>query len=160
MTWNRITITVTSQVGVGSTFHVTLPAVAVTNSQTVGDLLAESVIPSPDGVEAPNAPDWSLDQLDETARARLPELYDLLSAEAELVSTLRSTMSINEIGEFAERMEILGEECDVPPLVAWAQDLGKGADMFDTNRLVNTFESYDRLLQAIESGARKPTRMD
>ena len=105
--------------------------------------------PSPSREEEPKA--WSLEALDAEARARLPELVEILESRQETCETLRNTMSINDIEDFANLNRETGTEYRYPPLLFWGERLGGQAEMFDLEGLSATLASYPDLIQNIKS---------
>jgi len=130
----------------------------VSKADLVGELarllphsLAETASqgPSPSREEEPKA--WSLEALDAEARARLPELVEILESRQETCETLRNTMSINDIEAFANLNRETGTEYRYPPLLFWGERLGGQAEMFDLDGLSATLVSYPDLIQNIKS---------
>jgi len=64
---------------------------------------------------------------------------------------LRETMTINEIEEFADRMQILGGEYGYPPLASWGENLQTQASMFQLDALPKTMDGYLQLIESIKS---------
>lgn len=97
------TISLTSQMGVGSTFIVTIVGVKVIDKQAVGDvILAEG--PSDETTSAEGVGESPAEPLSPEAEAGLPELAQLLVQEQEHCADLARSLTINEVEAFADRM--------------------------------------------------------
>jgi len=76
-------------------------------------------VDSEERVETTLTDAWSPGSLSPDELARLPELVDLLEGELRTEwEALRATMTINEIEDFANRMQTLGKEYGYPPLAS------------------------------------------
>ncbi len=82
---------------------------------------------------------------------RLPELADLLDGHDGNCRGLIKSLSINEIGAFADDMTKTGTEFGYVPLVNWASKLKGQSDMFDLAGMRRTLENYVSVVANIRS---------
>jgi signal transduction histidine kinase/CheY-like chemotaxis protein len=83
---------------------------------------------------------------DETV-ARLPDLIQVLENETELVAELISTQTINDIEDFAGRMQQTATEFAYPPLQVWADQLIEESAMFDMDAMPRTLAQFATLIE-------------
>ncbi|MBT4099800.1 MAG: hypothetical protein HOM68_23590 [Gemmatimonadetes bacterium] len=88
-------------------------------------------------------------ELDLGAVKRLPILVESLETEIEVVTELSSTLTINEIEDFAERMGTLGKEHGYTALVSWSARLAKSADQFDMDGMLHELHEYPTLIESV-----------
>ncbi|MBT3341596.1 MAG: response regulator [Gemmatimonadetes bacterium] len=79
----------------------------------------------------------------------LPILIESLEAKRGVVAELSSTLTINEIEDFAVQMEALGKEHSYPPLVSWGQRLAECATGFDMDGISRELNEYSLLVEGI-----------
>ncbi len=119
-------VDVTSEVGVGSSFKVTVQSVEVIDPSTVAELEAGDDASTAELTEA-----WASEDLTDEARRRLPDLLSFLEAQTTTCEELTSTLTINEVEHFASAMTEKGAEHHYPPLTVWATRLSRQAETFD-----------------------------
>ena len=137
-------LSVTSQLGVGSTFHVILRGVEVADGMTLGDLETEKGSPTEQTTEAA----WSPTDLTDEARSRLPLLVDYMKSQVEICADLSLTLTLNEIDAFAKTMIEHGDGHDYPPLRAWGARLARQSDAFDMDGVAESLTIYSQLVDA------------
>jgi signal transduction histidine kinase len=143
------TITVTSQVGVGSTFRISLNGVRVVDRQTIGEAADAHAGETAD--EEPSSSDATAkDDLSPDDRARLAEV---LSQEKQSCSELAKTLSINEVEVFAARIQEIGQRFEHPPVVAWGEALLGQVDGFDIEGMTETLQAFDSLVEKVRPQA-------
>jgi CheY-like chemotaxis protein len=109
-------------------------------------------VDSEERVETTLTDAWSPGSLSPDELARLPELVDLLEGELRTEwEALRATMTINEIEDFANRMQTLGKEYGYPPLASWGESMQTQASMFQLDALPRTMAEYPQLIERIRS---------
>ncbi len=86
------------------------------------------------------------EQLDDEVLARLPELAAKLKERRATARELATTLTINDIEEFAEEMKDFGERFGYPPLVSWSEKLTDAAGMFDMDAMTATLNTYEDLI--------------
>jgi len=145
------TISLTSQVDVGSTFRVALSGVTILDEEPIGrtvveDISAEEIADTADG----NA-EWSVEDLSPETRARLPELEQILAQEQDSCEGLADTLTINEVEDFADRMRQTAESFEYPPLLLWSERLLTQTADFDMDGIAQTLGSFDTLVEETRS---------
>jgi anti-sigma regulatory factor (Ser/Thr protein kinase) len=143
-------ITVTSEVDSGSTFHVTLDDVVVTDHTPIGEQTRVGASDEATGTaEEPSA--WSPDMLTDLARADLPELLVKLAGRESEAADLAETLTINEVDDFATWLKGLGDTFELQPLIVWADMLAQQTSMFEMDSMGDTLKSYPALLDEVRS---------
>ncbi|MBT3606303.1 MAG: response regulator [Candidatus Latescibacteria bacterium] len=95
----------------------------------------------------------ALDQQDVNAAiseetiVRLPDLIQRLGSEKELVGGLASTLTINDIEDFASRMQVMAAEFSYPPLQVWADHLVEQTMLFDMDGMAKTLAQFETLIE-------------
>jgi len=84
---------------------------------------------------------------EETASALAGKLKEKLDT----VEHLKTTLTINEIEDFAGAMSQLAEEYDYPPIAKWAEEVSDHASMFDIDGLTESLMGYEQLLRVLAS---------
>ena len=84
--------------------------------------------------------------VDELAIERLPELINKLESHKAKVEELSSTLTINEVEEFAGELRALGQEYGYPPLMSWGERLAQHAGSFEMDRMANALQHYPQLI--------------
>jgi len=59
-------------------------------------------------------------------------------------------MTINEIEDFASKMQSLGDDYGVSPLSDWATDLSSAVEMFDKDKVDASLGAYGDLIAALQ----------
>ena len=90
-------------------------------------------------------------KVDAAVREKLPELVEVLVEKKGVVDELASTLTINEIEQFAGEMEALGKEYGYPPLVSWGEELAQSAGSFDMDAMAKGLEGYPNLIDAVRA---------
>ena len=93
--------------------------------------------------------EWSHNEMDDAARSRLPELVRLLEQQRPVWEEISSTLTINDVEEFALRMQEVGIDFAYPPLEQWGRRLADQASMFDLAALPATLEEFSTLIDQI-----------
>ena len=161
-------ISVTSEVGKGSTFHVTLSDLSVASVSDVVDASEEQV--NPDAVTFGPA---TIPVVDDIAANRdvvsgylaadeggaeveatdLPGLVDALREQDSVWQELRQTQTINEIEAFGNAMSDLGQEHTCGALIEWGKTLANQAVMFDLAGMQETLEGFSAVTGELEAAA-------
>ena len=139
-----------SQVGVGSTFRVTLGRLRVVEESTVEGLALEATPGRAEEAEG-EAPDWRPTDLSEAARSRLPELVGQLEEMSAACDVLSHTLTINDVDAFADEVARLGEAGELPPVAEWGHRLAEQVEVFDMDGMRRTLESFAGLLHEIRA---------
>ena len=84
--------------------------------------------------------------VDELAIERLPELINKLESHKPKVEELSSTLTINEVEEFAGELRALGQEYGYPPLMSWGERLAQHAGSFEMDGMANALQQYPQLI--------------
>ena len=142
------TIEVESRVGEGSVFHVSLRGVEVADATPIGALVAEGEVDS----EPPLAGEssvWSASDTQEMARARLPELLRELEVQVSVCANLATTLTVNEVDDFAIAIQKLGGDFEVPPIVQWGERLAEQMSIFDMDAVAQSLSAFAQLVEEI-----------
>jgi two-component system, sensor histidine kinase and response regulator len=99
------------------------------------------------------AQDAAEPELGRVAVERLPALIESLEEDRDLVVTLSSTLTINDIEDFAARMDSLGKEHGYSPLVSWSERLAESARGFDMDGISRELHEYAPLIENARRGA-------
>ena len=91
------------------------------------------------------------EELDAAVVANLPELIEKLEGMTGRWEELSSTMTINEIEKFADKVKMLGEEYGYPPIVSWSEGLAEQAEMFELDEMAKTLTRYQDLIAQLRS---------
>lgn len=75
----------------------------------------------------------------------LPGLLDSLKDQTTRVAELQSTLTINEIEEFAAQMKDLGEHHRCQLLSHWSGELADAASMFDADQMAKLLSAFGNL---------------
>ena len=113
--------------------------------------VAESASPSAEPTQQEEPTAWSPDTLDAATLAKLPALLQTLEAVQGTWEELGITLAINEIEDFARRMQEVGTSYGYPPLVSWGERLGTQAELFDIDRLPHTLAEFPLMVQRLQS---------
>jgi len=97
------------------------------------------------------SPESALTELTGEALEKLPTLIEHLKEHQETSADLAHTQTINEVEDFAQHMQSLGEEYAYPPLVQWGEQLLLQATTFDLENMGKTLANYGRLIEEAES---------
>jgi signal transduction histidine kinase len=143
-------ISVTSQVGTGSTFHIILNEVSVVDGTPIGDQTRERSTDDSLASSEESAV-WSPESLTEAAREALPDLLAKMEEREATVASLAKTLTINEVDDFANWLQDLGNSCELTPVVQWADSLADQTAMFEIDRMGETLKSYPVLLDKVRS---------
>ncbi len=141
-------IMVSSEEGVGSTFHVLLPGVKVVDSTTLGDLQMEA--------EAAEAKEttvstWSPEDMSPEVKGRLPELVSALKSQRATCEELAATQTVNDVEAFANQMKATAEQYEYPPLEEWSEKLARQTAMFDMDGISASLGEFSSLIGETES---------
>ncbi len=139
-------ISVTSQVGVGSTFRVVLEGVEAADTVSLGELEAEALTEEAEE-RAREEVAWSVSDLTPEQLARLPELQTRLEEPGDICRRLAATLTINELEEFAVLMQALGEEYAYPPISSWGEKLATQTSLFDMDGIPGTLDEYPGIVE-------------
>ncbi len=90
-------------------------------------------------------------ELDAAVVAGFPELLEKLGEIMTTWEEVSSTMTINEIEEFADKVKMLGEEYGYPPLALWGEGLVEQAGMFELDGMAKTLARYPDLIAGLHS---------
>jgi len=104
--------------------------------------------------EVQDAEDVEQGELDPLVVERLPALIESLEGKRDVVAELQSTLTINEIEDFATEMEALGKEHGYPPLVSWSERLAENATGFDMNGIARELHEYAALIERVRRAGR------
>ncbi|OUC14828.1 MAG: hypothetical protein B0A82_10955 [Alkalinema sp. CACIAM 70d] len=89
--------------------------------------------------------------ISETVRQRLPELLQLLQQEQEEVwQILHQTLLINQLRDFATRLQEWAREYQYPPLQTYVSTLMDQLDRFDLVNLPNTIITFPKIVEQLE----------
>ena len=91
--------------------------------------------------------------LDALVIERLPELIEELESRMARVEELSSTLTINEVEEFAGEVRAFGEEYGYPPLLSWGERLAEQAGSFDMDGMVEALQHYPQLIADVKDRA-------
>ncbi|MFT5366957.1 MAG: signal transduction histidine kinase [Candidatus Latescibacterota bacterium] len=143
-------VSVTSQVYVGSTFHVVLDDVNVVDNTPIGDQTS----PTPSDVssgdfEAESATPTEV--LTDAIRARLPDLLVEMAGRESDAANLAETLTINDVEDFAAWLKGLADTSELSLLAQWADGLAQQTSMFEMENMADTLKSYPALLEEIRS---------
>ena len=94
---------------------------------------------------------WSPETLDPKTLERFPDLIRILESRRDTWVSLRETLTINEIEDFAIQMEKTGADFGYPPLKTWGRQLRSQSGMFDMDAMSKTLEDYPELIENIRS---------
>ncbi|MBT7859447.1 MAG: DUF4154 domain-containing protein [Gemmatimonadetes bacterium] len=86
------------------------------------------------------------DTFDPTAVTDLPALLGALEAEIDHVVELSSTLTLNEVEDFAAQMRALGARHQCAILQEWADQLMDATAMFDIDGMSQSLSSYSGML--------------
>ena len=79
----------------------------------------------------------------------LPALADALRLQVDRVDELASTLTINEIEDFATEMISLAVKHRFNPLEQWSEKLTDAAGMFDLDAMSLELDSFERLIDSL-----------
>jgi signal transduction histidine kinase/CheY-like chemotaxis protein len=95
----------------------------------------------------PSGPDLvEPDEMDSDAVGKLPALVDYLNDQKPRWEALQSTLTINEVEEFAEDMANQGTTYGYAPLVRWANQLHHHVTMFEMDELAESMKRFPEVL--------------
>jgi extradiol dioxygenase family protein len=84
--------------------------------------------------------------MDSDAVGKLPALVDYLNDQKPRWEALQSTLTINEVEEFAEDMANQGTTYGYAPLVRWANQLHHHVTMFEMDELAESMKRFPEVL--------------
>ena len=125
----------------------------VSKGELVGELsrfLKHSVEAEDESAVAEGSGDLSEHVVDADTLVRLPELAQALEQEKDTWEELSSTLTINDIEDFAARMRELGEEYGYAPLTVWSRDLGEQTSMFELDAMAKTLGGFPELAEGVQ----------
>ncbi|MBT4099059.1 MAG: hypothetical protein HOM68_18905 [Gemmatimonadetes bacterium] len=102
-----------------------------------------------------NEPDEQPDSSREPESASaldLPGLLTTLEEQTARVAELQSTLTINEIEEFASQMRDLGDQHRCQPLSDWSGELADAASMFDAQQMALLLSMFGDLHRRLANG--------
>lgn len=73
------------------------------------------------------------------------ELQQILKKEKKRCQEMAEFLEIDELENFAQEMETLGETHQFSPLVRWAAGLKSATDALDTEQIQNQMAQFDQL---------------
>jgi response regulator RpfG family c-di-GMP phosphodiesterase len=76
-------------------------------------------------------------------------LYEVLLVQTELVEKMRSTLSMDEIEEFAQKLSALAKEHEYQPFLVFAEDLENKVAMFDIDGVSKILNDFSRNLEKL-----------
>ena len=76
----------------------------------------------------------------------LPALLEALEAGNDRAKNLSSTLTINEIEEFADEMKTLAASQHFEPLGRWSEEMADAAGMFDLDAMSEKLRAYRHLI--------------
>ena len=88
--------------------------------------------------------------LDALVIERVPELIEELESRKARAEELSSTLTINEVEEFAGELRAFGEEYGYPPLMSWGEGLTQHAGSFDMDGMVEALRHYPQLIADVK----------
>ena len=91
--------------------------------------------------------------LDPQVIERLPELIVELESRQARVEELSSTLTINDVEEFADALGILGEQYGYTPLTSWSERLAEQAGSFDMDGMTRQLQQYPQLVADLKDRA-------
>jgi two-component system sensor histidine kinase/response regulator len=90
---------------------------------------------------------------DATQITDLAHLIEAMDSHTDRAAELSSTLTINDIEDFASEMRTLGSKHGFKPLEEWANELTDAAGMFDTDSLSETLAGYTDLIDRLSDTA-------
>ena len=99
---------------------------------------------------ADDAEDPAPTALDPSLIAKLPALVQGLEAQKDSWEEISRTQTINDVEDFAKRMQQLGNEYAYAPLATWADRLGTQTSTFDIDGMARTLEQFPRMVKEVE----------
>ena len=94
----------------------------------------------------------TVEELSAAAIERLGKLAEALEGKPATCEELASTLDMNEIGNLAAELNVLGKKYDYPPLRKWAETLIEQTELFNIDEVVAKLSEFSKLVEAIPDG--------
>ncbi|MFA6233002.1 MAG: two-component regulator propeller domain-containing protein [Bacteroidota bacterium] len=147
-------ISLTSRLGAGSVFRVTLPDVAIAADLSTSEFMEESLSHAPfaEPVQERDAYNSELQSISgmNASQEDMRKLYEYLS-RVELLrwERLKRTYIMHELESFANDLRLRAEQAHYLPLVEWSARLVREVRSFDMASLPLTLNEFPRILAVL-----------